>query len=238
MAKTSIHIEPCKASSSEKHNLRLKELPYVRKELTHTSENVVFVSDLVGRMATIRETYQQKIGKKMQKTAAPLREGVAVLDAQVTMDDLRAFAKDMQQRFGVQTLQIHIHEDEGHTDDIGRWIPNRHAHFVFDYFNYATGKTFRPTRQDMADMQTMLAERLRMERGESSSVKHLNAIQFKNAEQTKQFNRVKAVLTKIVKTAEEMTKLNEIAAKNGLKINFTNVPKKEPKFKNGKGLGM
>jgi hypothetical protein len=243
MSKTSIHIEPCKIGSSESHNLRHKELPYVRQEYSAMNQSIVLESDLVDRMATIRETYQRLIGQKMQKTAAPLREGVIVLDEQATLSDVQNFCERIQQRFGIKTLQIHVHEDEGHTDDIGRWIPNRHAHVVFDYFDHTTGKTFRPTRQDMATMQTMLAECLRMERGESSDIKHLNAIQFKNQEQTKQLARIeerisaqKAILTKIVKTTEEMTRLQEIAAKNGLKINFTDVPKREPKFKRRYGI--
>lgn len=236
---TSIHIEPCKVGSSENHNLRKKVLDYVKPEFSHLNESIVVATDLVGRMATIREIYEQKVGRKMQKKAAPLREGVITLNEDVSMADLQQFCRKMEQEFPVKVLQLHVHEDEGHFNESGEWKKNRHAHIILDYFDYETGKTFRPSPQDMAEMQTMLADCLHMQRGENSDVKHLNAIQYKNQEQIKQYRLVQAVLTKLVRTSEEIAQLKEIAAKNGLKIDFRE-PKHdstpEPKFKRSGGL--
>lgn len=41
MAKTCIRVEACKIGSAERHNLRSKELDYIRPELTHRNEQWV-----------------------------------------------------------------------------------------------------------------------------------------------------------------------------------------------------
>ena len=51
---------------------------------------------------------------------------------------------------------------------------------IFDWTDGETGRTRKLNKQDMAEMQTMLAECLGMERGISSDRKHLSAIQYKN----------------------------------------------------------
>lgn len=38
MAKTSINVRPCNIGSAERHNLRSKELDYIRPELSHRNE--------------------------------------------------------------------------------------------------------------------------------------------------------------------------------------------------------
>jgi chromosome segregation ATPase len=56
---------------------------------------------------------------------------------------------------------------------------------VFDWTNHQTGKSIKMNRDDMAELQTMVAEHLGMERGKNSSIKHLNAIQFKAEQEQK-----------------------------------------------------
>ena len=51
---------------------------------------------------------------------------------------------------------------------------------IFDWTDGETGRTRKLNKQDMAEMQTILAECLGMERGNSSDRKHLSAIQYKN----------------------------------------------------------
>lgn len=50
MAKTCIRVEACNIGSSERHNLRSKELDYIRPELTHRNQRTV------GRMFHCRST--------------------------------------------------------------------------------------------------------------------------------------------------------------------------------------
>jgi len=179
MAKTSIHIVPVKPGS-EAHNRREKELDYVRHELSHLNQSWQ-VDTIENRMRLIRENYTRFTGQRMQKRASPIREGVAVIGENTTMEQLRVFAERLEARFGIKTFQIHIHRDEGHTAGAGKdWKPNLHAHLLFDWTD-TQGKSIKLKRQDMAEMQTLLADCLAMQRGRSSDKKHLSALQFKVA---------------------------------------------------------
>lgn len=180
MSKTSIHIEPCKIGSSEQHNQRLKHLDYVRPDLSHQNESWVGVADLPAHLEQLRTLVKNKTGRAMQKKATPIREGVIVIRQDTTIEQLKGLADAIEQRWGIKTLQIYTHKDEGHTDSEGAWKPNLHAHIVFDWVNHDTGKSIKLSKQDMAEMQTMVADCLQMVRGESSDIKHLGAIQYKN----------------------------------------------------------
>lgn len=174
--KTSIRIEACKTESSERHNKREKELSYVRSDLTHLNES--WQSDTISnRMAAIKSAYKKKTGQNMQKKATPIREGVIVISPSTTMADLRQLAKNIEDRWGIKTIQIHIHRDEGHNGN-GTWRANLHAHMVFDW-TQDSGKTIKMNRNDMSELQTLCATSLRMERGVSSNKKHLSAVQYK-----------------------------------------------------------
>lgn len=180
MSKTSIHIEPCKIGSSEQHNRRLKHLDYVRPELSKLNKSWVGVADLPAHLERLRTLVKNKTGRAMQKKATPIREGVIVIRQDTTIEQLKGLADAIEQRWGIKTLQIYTHKDEGHTDSEGAWKPNLHAHIVFDWVNHDTGKSIKLSKQDMAEMQTMVADCLQMVRGESSDIKHLGAIQYKN----------------------------------------------------------
>ena len=177
MAKTSINIQPVK-SGSEAHNLRQKKLDYVNEALTPTNESYGSES-IQERRRNLEAVYELSTGQRMQKTATPIREGVVVINAKTTKEELHDFTVKCMERFGIMAFQIHIHRDEGYMDG-DTWKPNLHAHIVFDWTD-VYGKTLKLKRQDMAEMQTILAESLKMERGKSSDIKHLNAIQFKAA---------------------------------------------------------
>jgi len=185
---TSIHIEPVKPAS-ELHNRRLKELDYVRKDLTRKNESWE-VDTIDHRLVLIKEKYKNATGQRLQAKATPVREGVAVIDMSTTMEQLQEFARRIDERFGIKTIQIHIHRDEGYKNG-KEWKPNLHAHMVFDWTDQTTGKTLKLNRQDMAEMQTMLAECLDMQRGKSSSKKHLNALQYKTESEKERLQQLK-----------------------------------------------
>lgn len=181
MAQTSIHICPVKGGS-ELHNERRKELDYVRKELT--SQNQTWKSpDFPGineQHAKIAADYLDAHGKKMHANATPIREAVVVIQQDTTMQQLLTACTKCREKFGIEAMQIYTHKDEGHTAEDGTWKPNLHAHIVFNWYNTSTHTTHKLSRQDMAEMQTLFAKCLNMERGVSSDRKHLNAIQQKN----------------------------------------------------------
>ena len=167
MAKTSINVRACNIGSAERHNLRSKELDYIRPELTHRNEQWVEHS-IPEVHQDIAEKYKATTGQGLQKKATPIREGVVVIQEDTTIGQLRELADRLEQRFGVHTFQIYTHKDEGAAVWNGlenEWKPNYHAHMIFDWTDGHTGKTIKLNQHDMAEMQTITAECLGMERG-------------------------------------------------------------------------
>lgn len=170
---TSIHIQPVKAGS-EQHNKREKQLSYVMPNRTRLNE--YWESDSqANRLAVIKKLVKEKTGRKIQKAATPLREGVVVIKPETTMADLKNLAERLRQKFGIDVFQIAIHRDEGKDAEHVNW----HAHLVMDFVDHNTGRSIKIGRAGASDLQTICAQELRMARGESSDIKHLSAIQYK-----------------------------------------------------------
>ena len=219
MSKTSIHIEPCKIGSSEQHNQRLKHLDYVRPDLSHQNERWVGVADLPAHLDNLKTLVKDKTGRSMQAKATPIREWVIVIKQDTTIAQLRGLADAIEQRWGIKTLQIYTHKDEGHTDSEGAWKPNLHAHIVFDWVNHDTGKSIKLSKQDMAEMQTMVADCLEMVRGESSDIKHLGAIQYKTQAEEQRLRTIKEKTMKEEQAREQaQAKAKEVEQKASKQI--------------------
>ena len=230
MAQASIHFEPVKGGSEE-HNRRLKFLDYVRPDRTHLNE---YWGDETqsDRLATITQNFLEHhpTRKKLHAKATPIREAVVNIEEGTTMRDLLRLSSRLNERFGISIFQIAIHKDEGYfgsdTDKL-----NLHAHLVADWTNPSNGESIKLNRQDMAEMQTITAEVLGMQRGISSDKKHLTAMQYKEqkareeAEKAKQ-EQLKAESAQRVaerKAAEAMEKKKtaEAAAVSGLVVEST-----------------
>lgn len=228
--KTCIHFDPVKPGC-EIHNWRMKELDYVIKELTPNNEHWVdpryagkTLSDIHKEIA---ERYQATVGQKMQAKAAPIREAPIVIKPETTMADLQLLAKQLEKEFGIKCIQIHIHRDEG----FNKTNPdpsnlNLHAHFVADW-THEDGTSLRLGRSDTSRMQTVGAECLKMERGSSSNVKHLNAIQYKEKKALENISSLrslvrKSFLSKNAKTAlyNKINQLVEDLKADPLNIEF------------------
>ena len=188
--KTCIHFDPVKPGC-EIHNWRLKELDYVIKDLTPNNEHWIDPRYEGKSLADIRkeiaERYQTTVGQKMQAKAAPIREAPIVIKPETTMVDLQLLAKQLEKEFGIKCIQIHIHRDEG----FNKTNPdpsnlNLHAHFVADWLG----------RSDTSRMQTVGAECLKMERGSSSNVKHLNAVQYKEKKALENISSLRSLVRK------------------------------------------
>lgn len=193
MAKTSVHLKACDIGASEAHNKREKELDYVKSELTHLNESYNYTGNsLQTELSNIRREVKQKTGRKLQKNAIPIKEGVIVIDEKTTMEDLRKYCETCQERFGIRPLQIHIHRDEGHARS-KTWKPNFHAHIVWSMYN-DQGRNVRLSKEDCRDMQTLAADVLGMERGEESSKKHLSSLLFKIQQQEQRIEELEAEL--------------------------------------------
>lgn len=179
MAQTSIHFQAVKGGSEE-HNKRTKKLDYVHHE--RSSMNEYWESDTQeARLAFVTQNAKAKTGRKMQAKATPIREAVVVIDDNTTMDELKNLSKRLNDRFGIDVFQIAIHRDEGYKKSKDGIKLNLHAHLVADWTDHQSGKSLKLNRNDMAEMQTICAEVLGMERGKSSEKQHLSAIQYKIA---------------------------------------------------------
>jgi hypothetical protein len=190
MAQTSIHFQAVKGGSEE-HNKRTKKLDYVHHELS--SQNDYWQSDTQeARLAFVTQNAKAKTGRKMQAKATPIREAVVVIEDTTTMDDLKKLAKRFNDRFGIDVFQIAIHKDEGYKKSKDGIKLNLHAHLVADWTDHESGKSLKLNRNDMAEMQTICAEVLGMERGKSSEKQHLSAIQYKIAAEEQRAEVIKS----------------------------------------------
>ena len=165
---------------------------YIRTELIQNNESYV-APDMKGvslqqHYDAIKAMVKQKTGRAMQEKkvtvigkngkpkerngSSPIRESVVNIKFDTAMADLLKYTEKVQKRWGVRAIQIHIHKDEGHftnPDDISTWIPNFHAHIIWDWMNHETGKSYKLGKKDMEELQDMAAETLEMERGQRKS---------------------------------------------------------------------
>ena len=236
--KSSIHIKPCNIASSEAHNRRTPEYMrnigdskiYIVPELS--ADNEQWINPSFGNVGlqthydNIKRMVKEKTGRAMQEKererkgkngkiikvagCSPIREGVLLVKADTTLNDLRRFCDKCNQRWGITAMQIFMHKDEGHwlsgepdandkeSFKIGeRWFkPNYHAHIVFDWMNHDTGKSCKLNDDDMMEMQTLASEILLMERGQSkveTGKEHLERNDYILEKQKSELLRIDAV---------------------------------------------
>lgn len=227
-----VNIKPCKVRQSEEHNRRRqeymarinKEKIYIREDLTTRNES--WQSDeqrgdsLQAHHDYLAALVKEKTKRKLQEEghwrkqkngkmkwfegSSPIREGVALIKEDTTMEQLKAFCDACQATWGITPLQIHIHRDEGHYEDPEtktRWNPNYHAHIIWNWIDYQTGKSIKIPPAEMCKLQTLCAEMLGMEQGKSkeeTGAEHLERNDYILAKQQRE-------LAEIAKATEEKT---------------------------------
>ena len=190
--------------------------------------------------------------KKMPKNSVPIREGVAVITENTTMEQMKTLANQIEQRWGIKTKAIYAHLDEGHEHLVtdkdhqqGKYLDsaegstiflwNHHAHYVFDWTDHETGQCINLNRHDMSELQDMLANTFKMERGKKSDKKWRDAHTFKaeqeaiRAREVAEYTeRKKAEVKQIQKNIEasnsKLTKLQEAIEEL---LSATSVPEEE-----------
>ena len=235
---TSVHIQACKTASSEIHNLREKDLSYVRDELSHLNESVIY-ERITPALSRIEDTYTKATGQKMQPSASPLKEAVLVIREDTTMEDVKHFGELCQKEFGITPIQYHIHKDEGHYDSItNEWKPNLHAHIVFDFICYEHrmvektaksngktiknesgnpekkmvdnyGKSIKLSKSDMSRMQDLAAIATGMERGVASNKIHLDAQRYKAQAIAEDIKELQLLHTEVKEENQRLSESNE-----------------------------
>ncbi len=229
--KASVHVKPCNIAQSERHNRRdaeyIKSLDpkklYVRLDLSKYNASYVAPEmegvTLQQHLESIRVMVKQKTGRSMQekdveytdkngkvrvrKGCSPIRECVVVINEDTRLKALLRFTRMVETRWGIKTLQVHLHRDEGHYEipgDDSTWKPNYHAHIIWDWMDHTTGKSIKLDADDMSAMQDMVAEALNMERGVKKSetgLDHLERNDFILQKQEKEKKRLEAEKRKI-----------------------------------------
>lgn len=206
MPKSFIKIKPIK-SSSEEHNTRKTKPHYLVKP---SNENVSVGNEKIKeRRSRLEKIVKEKTGRKMQKKATPIREAVVLLpddDNEYNEKALFKLTDALKEKFGIECFQWHIHNDEGHfCEKEGVVKYNYHAHLVFDWINHETGKSYKLSKEDMSEMQTITAELLEMERGLKGS-KNLSL----NHREYRSFIRLKEEIEKDLKQDLSQEKQKEI----------------------------
>lgn len=130
--KSSIHIKPCNISSSEAHNLRTPEYMrnigetkiYLVPQLVADNEHWINPRfgdyDLQTHYDNIKQMVKAKAGRAMQKKererktksgkiikvagCSPIREGVLLIKPDTTLEDVRRFGEECQERWGDHTV--------------------------------------------------------------------------------------------------------------------------------------
>lgn len=232
--------------NSELHNYRKVPLDYLKKEVLGNFEN--WSKMTISEVEKEAKQYcKAKSGRKLQKNAKIIREGVVNLKSTTTMDDLKQMASILKDEFGFDIFQIHIHRDEGHYDKkTNKLIINHHAHVVARWQDMETGKVLRLLKLDLSKLQTRVAEILDMERGElrvNSNVQRLEAIEYKVQQEEKRLAEVKDNLSKGLEHHRSMKAqinreanlLDELSVNNH-KLKFSNEELDEKKKQSEKEL--
>ena len=199
-------IRKAKERYSSHHFCRKAKLDGNGKQLTmpaYDKKTGNPIVDPISGLPKLVPVWEQELSKpkKMPNNAEPIREGVAVIIESTTMEQMKTLAEQIDLRWGIKTKAIYAHLDEGHEHLVtdkdhqqGKYLDsqegttiflwNYHAHYVFDWTNHETGQCINLNRHDMSELQDMLANTLKMERGKKSDKKWRDAHTFKAEQET------------------------------------------------------
>jgi hypothetical protein len=250
-------IRKAKERYSSHHFCRKAKLDENGKQLTmpacdkKTGNPIV---DPVTGLPKLVPVWEQDLSKpkKMPNNAEPIREGVAVITESTTMEQMKTLAYQIEQRWGIKTKAIYAHLDEGHEHLVtdkdhqqGKFLDsqegttiflwNYHAHYVFDWTNHETGQCINLNRHDMSELQDMLANTLKMERGKKSDKKWRDAHTFKaeqeaiRAKEAAEYTERKKAESRQIQKAIEAgnDKLSKLQVAIDELLSATSVPEEE-----------
>ena len=227
MPKSFIKIKPV-TGSSEAHNTREIKPKYL---IPSSNENISFGEmSIVEKRAQLEKLVKEKTGRSMQKRATPIREAVILLpddNNELNIRALNALSDVLERKYGIKTFQTHIHNDEGHINELGASKYNYHAHLVFDWVDHKTGKSLKLNKDDMSEIQTLTAEILNMERGVKGS-KSLSL----NHNEYRGYLEIKDKIVKELK--KEITKKQDVEIRQNI---IKQRKENEDEKRNSRGIG-
>ena len=217
MAKSSIHIEKGNIGFLF-HNDRSKATMNTifddeKNEILNDAKTAL---KIYNRELKIRaEKYTQNTKKKLHKKAITHLSAIVNLNQHHTMQDLLKLKEYLEEELDTKVFQIAIHRDEGHTDEQGNKIKNYHAHIEFLGLD-SQGKSIRRKldRKFLINLQTKVAEILKMERGinytkeRKKRIKRLNTYEYKEHAK-RQAIKVKELKEEIENYRKKIIELNK-----------------------------
>ncbi|WP_462106261.1 hypothetical protein [Campylobacter concisus] len=187
MAKSSINFQKSKGHSYD-HNFRKDEPNYLLKPADRL-ENFYWQNQKSAREIFDEElkSYGTKKGKRPTFENSHW-EAVLNLNKNHTLEDVQKLAEYIEQKFNITCATIAVHRDEGHYKN-DKPQHNFHAHITFVTVKDGQQKwrkeKIKPA--DLRELQTAVAEMLKMERGqENSEAERLSHKQYKKAAQQKE----------------------------------------------------
>ena len=250
-------IRKAKERYSSHHFCRKAKIDENGKQLTmpaYDNKTGAPIVDPISGLPKLVPVWEQDLSKpkKMPKNAEPVREGVAVITEATTMEQMKSLADQIEQRWGIKTKAIYAHLDEGHEHLVtdrdhqqGKYLDsqegstiflwNYHAHYVFDWTDHDTGQCINLNRHDMSELQDMLANTLKMERGKKSDKKWRDAHTFKaeqenlRAKEIAEYTERKKAESQQIQNAIETgnNKLNKLQEAIDELLSVTSVPEEE-----------
>ena len=193
----------------------------------HRAAIRVMVKEKTGRAMQENDVkYTDKNGKEhTRKGCSPIRESVVNIKEDTTLDNVLEYARMVETTWGIKAIQIFLHKDEGHYEnpaDKKTWKPNYHAHIIWDWMDWETGKSFKLNADDMSMMQDMVAEALDMERGRKKSetgLEHLERNDFIIQKQEKEKKRLEEEKRRIQSEKDMAEKKTQEAKEQTRKAN-------------------
>ena len=250
-------IRKAKERYSAKHFCRKAKLGEDGKQLTKPAYDKKTgnpIVDPISGLPKVVPVWEPDLSKpkKMPKNSEPIREGVAVITDSTSMEQMKSLANQIQQRWGIKAKAIYAHLDEGHEHLVtdkdhqqGKYLAspegstiflwNYHAHYVFDWTDHETGQCINLIRHDMSELQDMMANTLKMERGKKSDKKWRDAHTFKaeqeaiRAREAAEYTERKKMESKQIQKAIETSnnKLSKLQEAIDELLSATSVPEEE-----------
>lgn len=165
MALSSINFQKS-SGHSYKHNFRYDKPNYLLKE------NDWLGNDYWENELSAKEIFENELSKahrrggRIPKFENSHWEAVLNLNKEHTLDDVKKVADYLENKLNITCATIAVHRDEGYYDKNGKACYNFHAHLTFvTYKNNQQNWRQEKVRNKLREIQTEIAEILKMERG-------------------------------------------------------------------------
>lgn len=172
MAISSIHIEKGRPGFFAHNSRETKTINSIftdEQNFCSTTKKVAFETyrkELQNRC----EAYKKRTKQTLQENTVTHLSAIVNFNKEHTPEDIQKVCDYLEERFDTKVIQFAMHRDEGHINENGEVIKNYHAHIEFMGID-SNGNSIRRQldKPTLRDLQTDIADILRMERGRYTS---------------------------------------------------------------------